>query len=113
MRSRFALALVAGVVAAPAWLAAQQGNQVPDLGSLDIEQLGRITVTSASRGPEPVSHASAAIYVITREDMRRAGATSIPDALRLAPGLQIAPVQARISPCARHPSGGCAPLRMT
>ncbi|HEX6643326.1 MAG TPA: TonB-dependent receptor [Gemmatimonadales bacterium] len=95
MRSRFAGALVAALLAAPTLLAAQEGTPPPDLGQLDIEQLGRITVTSASRGPEPVSHASAAIYVITREDMRRAGATSIPDALRLAPGLQIARVTAR------------------
>jgi len=94
MRSRFARALVA-LLAVPAAAAAQAGNAQPDLAELDIEELGRITVTSASRGPEPVSHASAAIFVITREDMRRAGSRSIPDALRLAPGLQVARVTAR------------------
>jgi iron complex outermembrane receptor protein len=94
MRSRFATALLA-LLALPGVAAAQAGNQPPDLAELDIEELGRITVTSASRGPEPVSHAAAAIFVITREDMRRAGATSIPDALRLAPGLQVARVTAR------------------
>ena len=94
MRSRFARALVA-LLSVPAAVAAQAGNAPPDLTELDIEELGRITVTSASRGPEPVSHASAAIFVITREDMRRAGSRTIPDALRLAPGLQVARVTAR------------------
>ncbi len=96
MRSRFACAL-AGlvVVVVPSLAMAQEGTQAPSLAEMDIEALGRITVTSASRGPEPISHASAAIFVITREDMRRAGATSVPDALRLAPGLQVARVTAR------------------
>ena len=98
MRSRFACGLagliVALATAAPTAANAQAGNQT-DLAEMDIEELGRITVTSASRGPEPISHASAAIFVITREDMRRAGATSVPDALRLAPGLQVARVTAR------------------
>lgn len=99
MRSRFAcapaglvLAALMGWTAADAWA---QADTPPDLAEMDIEALGRITVTSASRGPEPISHASAAIFVITREDMRRAGVTSVPDALRLAPGLQVARVTAR------------------
>ena len=99
MRSRFALALsglaVAGFLPASATVASAQVGSQQNLAEMDIETLGRITVTSASRGPEPVSHASAAIFVITREDMRRAGATSVPDALRLAPGLQVARVTAR------------------
>lgn len=95
MRSRFASVLACVLLTVPAAARAQVGNEAPDLDQVDIEALGRITVTSASRGPEPVSHASTAIFVITREDMRRAGATSIPDALRLAPGLQVARVTAR------------------
>ncbi|HEU4829262.1 MAG TPA: TonB-dependent receptor [Gemmatimonadales bacterium] len=95
MRSRFAWVLACVLASLPVTARAQAGNRTPDLDAMDIEALGRITVTSASRGPEPVSHASTAIFVITREDMRRAGATSIPDALRLAPGLQVARVTAR------------------
>jgi iron complex outermembrane receptor protein len=57
---------------------------------MDLESLMRIQVTSVSKRPEKLSDAAAAIYVITNEDIRRSGATSIPEALRLAPGLEIA-----------------------
>src|SRR4051812_6669490 len=57
---------------------------------MDLADLMKITVTSVSKRPEKLSDAAAAIYVITGEDIRRAGATSIPEALRLAPGLEVA-----------------------
>ena len=43
-----------------------------------------------SRSPESVANAPAAIYVITSEDIRRSGAVTLPEALRLAPSLQVA-----------------------
>ena len=49
-----------------------------------------MNVTSVSKRPEKLSDAAAAIYVITDEDIRRSGATSIAEALRLAPGLEVA-----------------------
>jgi iron complex outermembrane recepter protein len=61
-----------------------------DLARLSIEELAEIEITSVSKRPEPLSEAAAAIYVITREDIRRSGATSIPEALRLAPNVQVA-----------------------
>ncbi len=61
-----------------------------DLLDLTIEELGNIQVISASGRPETVSDAAASVYVITREDIRRSGATSIPEALRLAPGVEVA-----------------------
>ena len=64
--------------------------QAPDLAELTLEQLGNITVTSASRREEPLSEAPAAIFVITAEDIRRSGVNSIPEALRLAPNLHVA-----------------------
>ncbi|HEX3319592.1 MAG TPA: TonB-dependent receptor [Terriglobales bacterium] len=57
---------------------------------MTLEQLGQIEVTTASRGPEPVLDTPAAVYVITQEDIQRSGATTIPDALRLAPGVEVA-----------------------
>ena len=51
-----------------------------------------IKVTSVSKKAENLSEAAAAIYVITAEDIRRSGATSIPEILRLAPGIQVAQV---------------------
>ncbi len=66
-----------------------------DLVGLDLDQLARIKITSASRKPEPISQAATAIFVITQDDIRRSGATSLPEALRLAPGLQVARVGTR------------------
>jgi iron complex outermembrane recepter protein len=64
-------------------------NAVPIM-DMDLEALMKIEVTSVSKRPERLSDAAAAIYVITNEDIRRSGATSIPEALRLAPGLEVA-----------------------
>jgi iron complex outermembrane receptor protein len=87
-----ALLLAVGLAAAAA---GQEPAREPDLADLDLEELGRIRITSTARRPEPASRAAAAVYVITREDIRRAGAGSLPEALRLAPGLQVARVTAR------------------
>jgi len=57
---------------------------------LSPEQLFHATVISASRVPEDVWEAPTAIYVISASDIERAGATSIPEALRLAPGVDVA-----------------------
>ncbi len=62
----------------------------PDLGQLSIEQLSNLQVTSVSRRAEPLSRAAAAVFVITAEDIRRSGAGNLPEALRLAPNLEVA-----------------------
>jgi iron complex outermembrane receptor protein len=72
-----------------------QDSHPVSLADLSIEELARLPVTSVSRRPSPVSTAAASIYVITGEDIRRSGATSLPEALRLAPNLQVARVDAR------------------
>ena len=60
------------------------------LANMSLEQLGSIEVTTASKEPEEVWKTPAAIYVLTHEDIRRSGATTVPEALRLVPGVQIA-----------------------
>src|SRR5207253_1392790 len=60
------------------------------LKQMNLEQLGNIEVTTASKEPVKVARTPAAIYVITREDIRRSGATSIPEVLRLVPGVEVA-----------------------
>src|SRR5271169_1140584 len=60
------------------------------LKSLSLEQLSEIEVTTPSREPTKVSDTPAAIFVITGDDIRRSGATCIPEALRLAPGVEVA-----------------------
>lgn len=61
-----------------------------DLADLSLEQLGNVIVSSVSGREEPLSRALGSVYVITGDDIRRSGATSIPEALRLAPNLQVA-----------------------
>ncbi len=60
------------------------------LTHLSLDQLGSIEVTTLSKEPVSVSRTPAAIYVITQEDIRRSGATTIPEVLRLAPGVEVA-----------------------
>lgn len=80
------------LVAGPA--AAQDPGVAPaaprGLADLPLEDLLDVQVTSVVRGEQSLSDAAAAVYVITREDIRRSGATSLPEALRLAPGLEVA-----------------------
>lgn len=64
------------------------------LKQLSLEELLDVQVTSVSKSPERLSEAAAAIYVITREDILRSGARSIPEMLRLAPNLQVAQISA-------------------
>jgi iron complex outermembrane receptor protein len=65
-----------------------------DLTELSLEELMDIRVTTVARKPEKLSEVSAAVHVVTREDIRRSGATSLPAALRLVPGLQVARIDA-------------------
>ena len=73
---------------------ATQSNQNPpeNLKQVSLEELGQIEVTTASKVPVKATRTPAAIYVITQEDIRRSGATSIPEALRMAPGVEVARV---------------------
>src|SRR5882724_6143255 len=61
-----------------------------NLKQLSLEQLGDLRVTTTSKGPEEVWRTAAAIYVLTQEDIRRSGATSVPEVLRLVPGVEVA-----------------------
>jgi iron complex outermembrane receptor protein len=90
-RSAAALLAAALLAAVPA-----RGDEVraSDLADLSLEELANIEVTSVSRRPEPVSGAAASIFVITNGDLRRSGARTLPEALRLAPNLQVARVGA-------------------
>ena len=66
------------------------GGAGRDLAEISLDELVNLKVTSVSKKPENLSHAPAAITVITGEDIRRSGATTIAEALRLAPGLEVA-----------------------
>jgi iron complex outermembrane receptor protein len=61
-----------------------------DLATMSLEELMNVRVTSVSKRPERLSDAAASIFVITGDDIRRAGVTTLPEALRLAPNLHVA-----------------------
>ncbi|MBI4871048.1 MAG: TonB-dependent receptor [Candidatus Riflebacteria bacterium] len=61
-----------------------------DLTTLSFQDLLQVKVTSVAKVSQPVSRAPAAIFVLRQEDLRRSGATSIPEALRLVPGVAVA-----------------------
>ena len=69
-------------------------HRVEDLRALSIDQLAQLEVTSVAKRPTALNETPAAIYVITGEDIRRSGATSLPEALRLAPNLEVARLNA-------------------
>jgi iron complex outermembrane recepter protein len=86
------LALVLCVLvcpAVPAWSQSSAG-----LALLSIEELMEIEVFTASRGDQQLAHTAAAAMVLTADDLRRAGVTSIPEALRLVPGMEVARINA-------------------
>ena len=65
--------------------ASQPADLSTELKKLDLSQLMDIEVISVSKKLEKLSRAPAAIFVITQEDIRRSGATSLPELLRIAP----------------------------
>ncbi|MEA2326420.1 MAG: iron complex outerrane recepter protein [Thermoanaerobaculia bacterium] len=65
-----------------------------ELAKLDLKALMNLEITSVSRRAEPLSGAAASIFVITGDEVRRSGATNLPEALRLAPTLDVVEVNA-------------------
>src|SRR4051812_15874267 len=94
---RAAILAVASVVPlCPASAAGPQRDTLAatDLRGLSLEDLGNIEITSVTRQAGRLSDAPAAIFVITNEDIRRSGQTSLPEILRLAPNLEVAQINA-------------------
>lgn len=66
------------------------------LKDLSLAQLGDLEVTSTTKEPEGLWQTPAAIYVLTQDDIRRSGATSIPEVLRLVPGVEVARISSNV-----------------
>jgi len=69
---------------------AQTSQNIPDVTKITLEDLMDLQVTSVSKRAQKLADAAAAIFVITQDDIRRSGASSIPEALRMVPGLEVA-----------------------
>ncbi|HXU08216.1 MAG TPA: TonB-dependent receptor plug domain-containing protein, partial [Blastocatellia bacterium] len=72
----------------------KQVQKAENLASLSLEELMNIEVTSVSKREEKLFEAPAAIFVITPEDIRRSGATSLPELFRMVPGMHVARISA-------------------
>ncbi len=93
-RPAAALAAIASLLIALAGNGAQAADSIETLSGLSLEELSRVEVTSVSKTAEPLSSAAAAIYVISHDQIVRSGASSIPEALRLAPNLLVTQLSA-------------------
>jgi iron complex outermembrane receptor protein len=80
------------LISFPAFSAALPSSNLADMS---LEELANIQVTSVSKKAERLGDAAASIFVISAEDIRRSGASSLPEALRLAPNLQVAQIGAQ------------------
>ena len=94
--------ILSGAVPALLWMAVfadaadtnQPAKSSADLENLTLEQLVNVQVTSVSKKETDAFASPTAISVITQDDIRRNGFTSIPDALRLVPGMDVAQINA-------------------
>src|SRR2546427_2606632 len=74
----------------PFLVASALAQNLTDVTAMSVEDLMNVQVTSVSKRTQKLADAAAAIFVITQEDIRRTGATSIPEALRMVPGIEVA-----------------------
>ncbi|HEY5799257.1 MAG TPA: TonB-dependent receptor [Burkholderiaceae bacterium] len=95
-RTRLAIAIALGLalaagqcVQARAQTQQQAEKSAPDLVELNLAELMQVEVTSASRKAQKLSDVASAAYVISSDDIRRSGARNLPEALRLAPGVDV------------------------
>jgi iron complex outermembrane recepter protein len=89
-------ARMVSVLLAIAWLTAavllaqSPARRTAELGDLSIEELMNIEVTSVAKKEQRLGRIAASVYVLTQEDIRRSGRNSLPEVLRLVPGVQVA-----------------------
>ncbi|MBU1053952.1 MAG: TonB-dependent receptor [Proteobacteria bacterium] len=88
----FYLAFLPGTILAGIYDADSKSST--DLTELNIRDLMEIEITTGSRKSQTIANTAAAAFVITQEDIRRSGVTSIAEALRMVPGLQVAKIDA-------------------
>jgi iron complex outermembrane recepter protein len=93
-RCAFAFGLVPVLVAMATSVGAEETGNSSNLGDLSIEELMNESITSVSKKETKLNQSAAAISVITQEDIRRLGITSLPEALRQVPGLDVARIDA-------------------
>src|SRR5262249_48864110 len=76
------------------WVASAQQAAPVDLTEVKLEDLMNLRVTSVSKHEQTLSRVAAAVFVIRQEDIRRSGATNLPDLLRMVPGVNVERIDA-------------------
>ena len=104
--NRMAVPALAWGVLLPMHATAEELAVVEPLAHMTLQELSNVEVTSVSKTPEQLRAAPAVLYVITREEIMRSGATSIPEALRLAPNILITQLGASNYVAAANGFGG-------
>src|ERR1700730_8582534 len=99
LRVNAATVLLVLVGCATAWGQTPQSRRAPvsaasDLTQVSIENLMDVEVSSVSKKDQKLLRTAAAVFILTQDDIRRSGATNIPDLLRLVPGLAVAQIDA-------------------
>lgn len=94
MRSLWMLVLCGTLLVCPVQAQDEHPDSDIDFTQFSLEELKNVQITSASKKSERLSDVPAAVFVITQEDIRRSGATSIPEVLRMAPGVHVARISA-------------------
>ncbi len=75
-----------------AWDNDQFSGVTPAYSDLEIEDLMNLSITSVSKHQEKISRAAASIYVLTAHDLKESGVVSLPEALRLVPGMEVSQI---------------------
>ena len=91
-RSKLMTAVVSGLFVLLSSGAAVAQDETEELMDLSLEELLGLEVTTFSRTPQLLSTTPAAMFVITQNDIKRSGARTVPDVLRMVPGVQVAQV---------------------
>ena len=95
MRSRRWAGIFPAALAFAGWGGGSQAwGAAMDLTQLGIEDLMQLKVVSAAKVEQTLQDSAAAVFVITADDIRRSGATTLPEALQLAPGVEAARIDA-------------------
>lgn len=105
MKTSFYPALALGL-ALPAHAVANVLSPAEPLARMSLQELANVQVISASEAPEQLRATPAVLYVITRDEILRSGATSIPEVLRLAPNILITQLGASGYSAATNDFGG-------
>ncbi|HET8705407.1 MAG TPA: TonB-dependent receptor [Pseudomonadales bacterium] len=75
-----------------AWHDDQLGGVQPHYAAMEIEDLMDLSITSVSKHQEKISRAAAAVFVLTAQDLKKSGVVTLPEALKLVPGMEVAQI---------------------